>query len=249
MSVAAERFPPSRSSLERRASIALWAVFSAACCLYAVAAFDYFISFAAGRDGLWLRFMARLVSHDYAYGAGSVHVDQERVYAEALRFLVMHTTMGAIALALGPFQFIAAIRRRVPALHRTMGRIYLTTVVLSMFAGIGYLSMTPLARIYSGAPFGIALWGLDFMVLFTAWRAYSAIRQRDVFRHQAWMAFNFGLVLSTPGLRFFWVVFGWTFPQLSQAETNLGTTTFLLPLVIMTGLVWLAIQRRPQRSP
>ncbi len=50
-----------------------------------------------------------------------MHLDQHAAYAEAQRCMLMHTAMAAIAMALGPFQFIASVRSRVPHLHRMMG--------------------------------------------------------------------------------------------------------------------------------
>ena len=172
-------------AFEGQAGTVLWTLFGLACVFYAALAFDYFISFANGRDGLWLRLFAALVSHDQAFGAGSVHVDQRLPYTQGLNFMLMHTTMGAVGMALGPFQFITALRRRWPALHRTSGKIYLSAVVLSMAAGLTYLGTTRLTAIYSGPPFGVALIGLDLMVLVSAGLAYVAIRQRDVPRHRA----------------------------------------------------------------
>ena len=234
--------------LERGFVWLLQGVFAIGCVIYAVMAFDYFISFAAGRDGLWLRFFTAIVSREHAHGAGSVHVEQAAAYRDGFRFMLMHTTMGAFALAVGPFQFIAAIRRRYPAAHRTMGRIYLVGAVLSMFAGIGYLLTTPPADVFSGAPFAISLIGLDLAVLFTAWLAYAAIRQRAVLRHQAWMAFNFGLLLATPLLRLLWIVFGHVFPGMDQAADNLGITTFLLPMSLFGALVWITVQRPAEQT-
>lgn len=234
--------------LERAFVWLLQGVFAVGCVVYAVMAFDYFFSFAADRDGLWLRFFTAVVSREHAHGAGSVHVEQLAVYRDGFRFMLMHTTMGAFALAIGPFQFIAAIRRRYPAAHRTMGKIYLAGAVLSMFAGIGYLLTTPPADVFSGAPFAIALIGLDLAVLFTAWLAYSAIRQRSILRHQAWMAFNFGLLFATPLLRVLWIVFGLAFPGMDQVADNLGITTFLLPLSLFGALVWITLQRPAERA-
>ena len=222
---------------------ALEFTFAALCVGYAALAFDYFISFAADRPGLWLRLLSALASAEYAQGAGSVHVDQQAAYANGLRFMLMHTTMGAIAMALGPFQFIAAVRRRHPRAHRRMGQVYLLSVALCMFGGLGYLAVTPFERVFSGTPFAIGLVGLDLMVLWTGWLAYSAIRQGAVLRHQAWMAFNFGLLLTTPMLRLLWVVFAWVTPDLTQAQANLGIMTFLLPLSLTAPLIWLSLQR------
>jgi len=228
---------------ERSFQLLLQAAFATLCVGYAVLAFDYFISFAAGRPGLWNQLLAALVSRDYAYGPGSVHVDQQWAYGNSLRFMLMHTTMGAIGMALGPFQFIGAVRRRYPQAHRTMGKIYLISIGMSMLASLAYLAVTPFDKVFSGAPFAIGLVGLDLMVLWTGWLAYAAIRQRDIPRHQAWMAFNFGLVFVTPLLRMLWVGFGWTTPELTQAQANLGIMTILLPLSLTAAFIWTSLQR------
>ena len=248
MSVTQHAVPQHSSTVERFSIQLLQGIFAVGCLFYAVMAFDYFISFAAGREGLWTQVFTLLSSPEHALGSGSVHVDQQQAYSEGYRFMLMHTTMGAFALAVGPFQFIAGIRRRYPAAHRLMGKIYLVGAVLSMFAGIAYLSSTAFQEVYSGTPFAIALYALDIAVLYTAWLAYSAIRRRDVMRHQAWMAFNFGLLFATPLLRILWVTFAWVFPGVEQAENNLGITTFLLPLSLFGAMVWITAQRPSVRT-
>ena len=91
--------------------------------------------------------------------------------------------------------------------------------------------------------FAIGLLALDLMVLLTAWLAYAAIRRREILKHQAWMAFNFGLILATPALRVLWIFSGWTLPVLSQAQANVGIMTFLLPLCLSFTMFWVALQR------
>jgi len=233
---------PAGLGFETHASNFLKAMFGLACVFYAVLAFDYFLSFGAGQEGLWIRLFAALVSREHAYGAGSVHVDQAVPYRESLNFLLMHTTMGAIAMALGPFQFSNRLRKRYPAVHRTAGKVYLVGAVLSMIGGLAYLSITPMQAVFSGAMFSVALAGLDVMVLLTAWLAYAAVRRRAFAEHRSWMAFNFGLLLATPVLRLLWICFGWAFPAQLQAATNLAITTFLLPLCITGMLWWVAAQ-------
>ena len=231
------------TSLESVGIAFLKIIFAVFCVGYAVMAFDYFISFAAGQDSLWEKFFALTVSREYALGEGSARIEQHVAYSNALRFMLMHTTMGAVCMALGPFQFIAAVRRKYPALHRTLGKTYLVGVMLSMIAGLAYLTVTPFSEVFSGAPFAIGLIGLDLTVIYSAVKAYTAIRQRDVFRHQAWMALNYALLLPTPVLRLFWIIFGNTVPGMNQEEANLAITTFLVPISVLIGMVWIAAQR------
>ncbi|MGR8946463.1 MAG: DUF2306 domain-containing protein [Gammaproteobacteria bacterium] len=233
----------SSRGFEKTAITILKAIFASGCVFYAVMAFDYFISFALGRDGLWMQLFSATVSDEYAFGTGSVHVDQQAAYESSLRFLLMHTTMGAICMALGPFQFVASLRVKYRSLHRTMGKVYLVAVLLSMTAGLGYLSMTPFTQVFSGAPFAIGLVGLHFLVLYTAYKAYAAIRRKKIAKHQYWMAMNYGLLLSTPVLRLLWITFGLAFPSLNQAEANLAITTFLIPVSVLPALIWIAAQR------
>lgn len=236
-----------QQGLEHHVSTLLKGVFGVACVFYAVLAFDYFVSFGAGREGLWIRLFAALVSREHALGAGSVHVDQAVPYRDGLHFLLMHTTMGALAMALGPFQFSNRLRKRYPSAHRTAGKIYLVGAVLSMFGGLAYLAITPMQAVFSGAMFAVALAGLDVMVLLTAWLAYTAVRRRAFAEHRSWMAFNFGLLLATPVLRLLWICFGWAFPGQWQATTNLAITTFLLPLCVTGMLWWVAAQHGSAR--
>ena len=223
----------------------LWTGFVLVCLFYAVLAADYFISFAAGREALWLRLMAAVVGEDYAFGAGSVHRQQHAAYSAGLPFMLMHTTLAAIAMALGPFQFMRGLRARRPALHRAMGKIYLLAELFSMSGGLIYLGITGLYGVYTGAPFALGLWGLNAMVLWTGWEAYRAIRRGEVAQHRAWLAYNFGLLLTAPGLRILWVLYGLALPGWSQADTNLAITTYLLPLCAMVGLLWLSAEQWP----
>ncbi|MCB1749268.1 MAG: DUF2306 domain-containing protein [Gammaproteobacteria bacterium] len=227
---------------------ALRLVFAVACVAYAVMAFDYFIGYTSGREGLWLRLFTALTSPEHGLGAGSVHVEQAAPYRAGLPFMLMHTMMGALCLAVGPFQFSAAVRRRYPYAHRAMGRVYLVSAVMSMIGGLLYLGTTSFAEVYAGKPFALALTGLDLMVLFSAWLAYAAIRRREVRRHQAWMAFNFGLILATPALRLFWILFGWFAPGLDQEQANMAITTFLLPLCLFATLAWMSVQYPRRRA-
>jgi uncharacterized membrane protein len=176
---------------------------------------------------------------------GSVHRAQHAAYSAGLPFMLMHTTLAAISMALGPFQFMNGLRQRRPALHRAMGKIYLLAEGLSMSGGIIYLAITGLDGVYTGAPFALGLWGLNAMVLVTGWLAYRAIRRGEVAQHRAWLAYNFGLLLTAPGLRILWALYGLALPGWTQAETNLAITTFLLPLCAMVGLWCLRAGRWP----
>ena len=107
-----------------------------------------------------------------------------------------HTLGGMIAMLIGPFQFISAIRRRVPAVHRWLGRIYLTCVGLGGLAGL-YLSPGS----YAKNTFGIAFIALALAWLYTGTKAYLTIRGGDVAAHRRWMIRNYALTYAAVTLR------------------------------------------------
>lgn len=113
-------------------------------------------------------------------------------------WLVLHALSAALALLAGPLQFIAALRRRRPGLHRWLGRVYLTAVAL------GTLSAVPLAL---PAETGV-LASAGFLCLALLWGA-SAVeglrhaRARRFALHRAWMIRGYALTAAAITLRIY----------------------------------------------
>ena len=79
--------------------------------------------------GLVLVTIATIVIHE-----GSLLQPGDPTLARLATFrwwLFPHVTGGAIALIVGPLQFSSTLRRRFPALHRWVGRLYVLAVTLS----------------------------------------------------------------------------------------------------------------------
>lgn len=102
--------------------------------------------------------------------------------------LVIHIFTAAIALALGPLQFIPTLRAR-RGMHRAIGRTYLLAGVLpSGLAGIPVALMTtngPITQI------GLLIPSIGWLV--TAALALRSARRRDFAAHRAWMMRNYAL--------------------------------------------------------
>ena len=108
-----------------------------------------------------------------------------------------HIFASVFALMLGPLQFLARLRSSVPALHRWSGRVYLGVgVALGGLAGL-FVAFNafggPVARV--GFACLAAAW------LFSGFKAYQAIRARDIAMHRRWMVRNFALTLAAVTLR------------------------------------------------
>ena len=94
----------------------------------------------------------------------------------------MHGVCGATALVLGPFQFSQTIRRRHTALHRLMGRVYVSAVMIAspiaLYIGITYEKPLVSYEQY----FQAGGWFLCTAL------AFLAARNRNVPLHRVWMA-------------------------------------------------------------
>lgn len=121
-------------------------------------------------------------------------------YAETHPFvqgaLYVHIVGGAVALVVGPLQFWRGLRNRIPRVHRWFGRVYLVAVAVGAVGGLIIAPSSPAG--YVGF-FGFG--ALAVLWLITGWRAYRAIRRRDVPSHQAWMIRNYALTYSGVMLR------------------------------------------------
>ncbi len=112
--------------------------------------------------------------------------------------LRLHIGASAIALALGPFQFLRNLRTRAPSLHRWSGRLYVAACFVGGAAG-GAIAMFSASGAAAGAGFLAlaALW-----LLFTG-LALSAAPRRDFIAHERWMVRSFALTFAAVTLRFY----------------------------------------------
>jgi hypothetical protein len=113
-------------------------------------------------------------------------------------WLIVHASCAGLALLLGPWQFFASIRARRPALHRLIGRSYVTLCL------VGGLTGAVLAWNTSAGE--VARWG--FLLLAIAWLtttglAFLAVRRRDFISHRRWMIRSFSLTFAAVTLRLY----------------------------------------------
>jgi hypothetical protein len=122
--------------------------------------------------------------------------EQRENYVRHEFALGVHVLSGIIALIVGPWQFVAGIRRRFVRVHRFMGAVY---VASALALGLSGLVFVPTA--YTGA---IAVAGftlLDLAMLFTTATALRMIVARRVADHRRWMIRSFSLILAGVMLR------------------------------------------------
>jgi hypothetical protein len=140
-------------------------------------------------------------------------------------WLLLHIGCAIVAIAAGPFQFVASLRTSRPALHRATGYTYLAAVLLAgsaalrlspdtaqfaanglgdsaAFALVGIaptaLGFAPNAT-YDSSQFGLVV--LGFGTLAVVWMVVSAAaliraRQRRFAEHRAWMIRSYALTFA-----------------------------------------------------
>ncbi|MEW5940938.1 MAG: DUF2306 domain-containing protein [Chloroflexota bacterium] len=146
--------------------------------------------------------------------------------------LFVHAFSGGIALILGPFQFLSRLRDRKPRLHRWMGRIYLTSVLLG---GLSAFLIAP--GMISGLVGEFGLISLGILWLWTGWMAYSNIRAGRVQVHRDWMTRNFALTFAAVTLRLWLGLL--IFSQIPFLETRYGGDFEALFTEVYRVVMWL----------
>lgn len=112
--------------------------------------------------------------------------------------LRVHIVGAAVALLLGPWQFLAGLRRRAPVLHRVSGRLYVAGCVVGGAAG---------AAIGPTSTHGLVA-GSGFLVLGLLWCATTVVAvraavRRDLVAHRRWMVRSFALTFAAVTLRLY----------------------------------------------
>jgi uncharacterized membrane protein len=113
-------------------------------------------------------------------------------------WLDVHVAGAATALLVGPVQFLPWIRRRLPALHRTLGRVY---VIGCLSGGVGGLVMAFGSTKGPIATAGFASLAVCWIVAnIQGWRLAVARRFDE---HRAWMLRSFAMTFAAVTLRIY----------------------------------------------
>jgi uncharacterized membrane protein len=128
-----------------------------------------------------------------------LHPDMRAIYNQYPLAIHAHIFGSAVALIIGPFQFWTRLRNERPQLHRWLGRCYLLIGV-----GIGGSAGLFMAfHAFGGLPARLGFGVLAVLWLYTGYRAYRAIRARDITSHRRWMVRNFALTFAAVTLRLY----------------------------------------------
>ena len=111
-------------------------------------------------------------------------------------FLALHAGFGALALMLGPFQFLPRLRTRHTRIHRFVGSLYVTACLAGGLAGLA------LAAGVSAGPVAAAGFGaLGIAWVYTTARGLASALTGRFAAHRRWMIRSFALTLAAVTLR------------------------------------------------
>lgn len=229
-----------------------WSFAALACVAFALMAVEFTSAVRADRPGWWALLQAAMTSREYTLGSGSPALMYPH-YRRLIDAMTVHTALGGIALGLAVLQFVPALRRRYPRLHRAVGAVVILGVFVSMLGTLVYLARTPLAAIYASPAFGLSLWALTLACLSSLVLAVLALRRRDLRSHMGFMALMMSTLLTAPVLRFEWALFGAVTP-LPMDAVNQGVTSFLGLATILIMSLWMhqpgadALPARPRAA-
>ncbi|MFT4799613.1 MAG: putative membrane protein [Sulfitobacter sp.] len=155
-------------------------------------------------------------------------------------FSSMHVIGGAVVLLVGGFQFVPAIRQNYPQVHRWMGRLYLSFVLIG---GIGGLVMAPVSEGGLVAHFGFGV--LAVLWLFSGAQAYAAIRRGDVASHKVWMMRNFAMAFGAVNLRVYLGLFAAAGVPFAEAYPVVAWLSWVLNLIVVE---WFMVRQAGKKA-
>ena len=111
-------------------------------------------------------------------------------------WFLMHIGGGTVALLVGPFVLWLGLTRRRLGLHRSIGMVYLGSIVISVIGAFYLAFHTEVNWI-----FGMGLSGLAVAWVVTTGLAFLAIKKRLIAQHQEWMIRSYVVTLGFVNFR------------------------------------------------
>ncbi|MFA9556324.1 DUF2306 domain-containing protein [Evansella sp. AB-rgal1] len=133
-----------------------------------------------------------------------------------------HIFSAAIALLVGPIQFIKKFRTKNLALHRNLGKLYVISIAISASVGM-YLSFYA----FGGLTAMLGFFFLDIAWIITTYLAYYYIRKRNVHLHEQWMYRSYAVTFAAVTFRIWSAIIGYS------------TDNFILGYALATWLCWI----------
>jgi uncharacterized membrane protein len=155
--------------------------------------------------------------------------------------LIPHVLGGLVALTTGVVQLWLGLTNRTATLHRTLGRVYGSAILVGSAGGY-YLAFT--------IPPKDVAYATGLFMLCTAWlittsMAVYAIRRRNLIQHREWMLRSYTVTFAFVTFRIVSDALGkWTTLSPDDIGTIMAWSCWALPLLLVEPLIQLRKLRR-----
>jgi uncharacterized membrane protein len=139
----------------------------------------------------------------------------------------IHIVPGGIALLIGWLQFNKHIRTKRLTLHRSIGKLYVVTALVSSIAGIFIASFATGGII---AATGFTCLGLVWF--FTTYKAFSSIRNKNIEAHKEMMIFSYATCLAAVTFRIWLPLFAFLFHDFIKAYLLVAWLSWVPNLIV-----------------
>jgi hypothetical protein len=171
-----------------------------------------------------------------------VHRMKDWGYYFSVRWwIVVHASAGAMALVLGPLQFSSTLRRKRPAAHRLIGRLYLGGIAVAapIAVFLGFTHATP----------SMALPTLVQSILWvvTGSAALLAARNRNFELHRQWVIRSYAITFIFIATRVLMAIPALARQGFAALVPLLWILNIAALLIAQLGMNWLALFARHRR--
>lgn len=179
-----------------------------------------------------------VVGYAFLTPGQTVHPTMQAAYAQHPSRILIHVAASLVALALGPWQFIPALRRR-KALHRGLGFVYFLAVFVGGVSGF-FTAFIAQGGLISRVGFVV----LSVLWIISAIAALRAIKRGDYHSHEAWAIRSFALTSAAVTIR---LQLGAGFASGQRFEDFYWMLSWTCWIPNLLVAEWL-IRRRPQAA-
>ncbi len=156
--------------------------------------------------------------------------------------LIPHILGGLAAITAGLVQIWLGLTGRTGPLHRTLGRIYVSGILVGS-AGALYLALTIAPKHFA---YAAGLFALACAWVLTTSMAVIAIRRRAFEQHREWMLRSYVVTFAFVTFRLFErLLLDWKIAPESEVDTLLAFACWSVPLLLAEPLIqWRRLRRR-----
>ena len=190
---------------------------------------------------LWIIFpllsiLISLYPLKYLFGAGTVGIlnnKPDSVLSSLLWNIAFYThiSLGGIALFMGWIQFSTKLKMRRPRIHKTLGKIYTISVLLSAISAF-FIAMFADEGPWASLGFSC----LSIIWFYTTLMAYLTIKKKQLVRHQFFMIYSYAACFAAVTLRIWLPVLILTFGNYSTAYIIVAWLSWI-PNILVAYLI------------